>query len=45
MKIIDKFRFKVILGICLLEQGLLSKVDEVTQSHVHLRGTYLRMYL
>lgn len=45
MEIIDKFRFKVIPGICLLEQGLLSKVDEVTQSHVHLRGTYLRIYL
>lgn len=49
MEITDKFRYQVIFGICLLlEQGLLSKVDEVTESLVYLRGdtdTYLRMYL
>lgn len=46
MEIIDKFRLKVISGICLLERGLLSKVDEVTHL-VQLRGdagTHLRMY-
>lgn len=39
MEITDKIRFKGISGICLLlEQGLLSKLNEVTQRGAHLSG-------